>query len=128
MGICMGDSLGCTTCAICLNPVRETRRNTPLRCNHLFHSHCIEDWKARGKQTCPVCRKIFDGTNFKVTIKIENMLNHSTFTTPVEEEHYIFDTLDAFFDIEDTDDLESLLRDFGVSVSNLDPIILNTEG
>jgi hypothetical protein len=68
-----------------------------------------------------------DGTNFKVTVKIENMLNHSTFTTPVEEENYIFDTLDAFFDIEDTDDLESLLRDFGVSVSNLDPSILNTE-
>jgi|TARA_B110000093_G_C12561086_1_gene241981 hypothetical protein len=123
----MADSEDCTTCAICLNPVRETRHNKVIRCGHLFHSHCIENWKARGKQTCPVCRKIFDGTNFKVTVKIENMLNHSTFTTPVEEENYIFDTLDAFFDIEDTDDLESLLRDFGVSVSNLDPSILNTE-
>tara|TARA_B100000085_G_C18185331_1_gene367319 strand:+ start:311 stop:451 length:141 start_codon:yes stop_codon:yes gene_type:complete len=46
----------------------------------------------------------------------------------VEEDQYIFDTLDAFFDIEDAGELESLLADFGMSVSNLDPLILNTEG
>ncbi len=124
----MGDSLDCTTCAICLNPVRETRQNIPIRCGHLFHSHCIEDWKARGKQTCPVCRKIFDGANFKVSLKIENMINHTSFTTPVNEECYIFDILDVFFDIDNTDELASLLSDFGVSVSNLDPVVLDTEG
>jgi hypothetical protein len=46
----------------------------------------------------------------------------------VEEDQYIFDTLDAFFDIGDAGELESLLADFGMSVSNLDPLILNTEG
>jgi hypothetical protein len=124
----MGDSIDCTTCAICLNPVRETRRNTPIRCGHLFHSHCIEDWKGRGKQTCPVCRKIFDGANFKVSLKIENMINHASFTTSVDEETYVFDILDVFFDIDNAAELTSLLSDFGVSVSNLDPIVLDTEG
>ncbi len=116
-----------STCTICLNPVRVTRQNTPLRCGHLFHQHCIEDWKARGKQTCPVCRKIFDGSNFQVTLTVKNMINNSTFVQNVEEDQFIFDTLDAFFDIEDTSELESLLTDFGVSMSNLDPLVLHTE-
>jgi|TARA_B100000767_G_C19578645_1_gene456326 hypothetical protein len=46
----------------------------------------------------------------------------------VEDDRYIFDTLDAFFDIENTSELESLLADFGVSMSNLDPLVLDTEG
>jgi hypothetical protein len=116
-----------STCTICLNPVRATRQNVPLRCGHLFHRHCIEDWKARGKQTCPVCRKIFDGSNFRVTLTVKNMINNSTFVQNVEEDQFIFDTLDAFFDIEDTSELESLLTDFGVSMSNLDPLVLHTE-
>ena len=43
----MDDTDQDTTCAICLNPVRETRQNKPIRCGHLFHSHCIEEWKRR---------------------------------------------------------------------------------
>lgn len=123
----MAETDSSQTCAICLNPVRATRQNVPLRCGHLFHQHCIEDWKARGKQTCPVCRKIFDGSNFQVTVTIRNMINDSTVIQDIEEDQFIFDTLDAFFDIEDTAELESLLTDFGVSMSNLDPLILNTE-
>jgi len=55
------------------------------------------------------------------------MINNSTFVQNVEEDQFIFDTLDAFFDIEDTSELESLLTDFGVSMSNLDPLVLHTE-
>ncbi len=122
----MGFSSECTTCAICLNPVRETRQNPALRCGHVFHSHCIEDWKSRGKQTCPVCRKIFDGSNFRVTVTIQNLIHDSNVVTQVDDA-YIFDTLDAFFDVDSTDELESLLSDFGVSMSNLNTLILNTE-
>ena len=50
------------TCCICLNDVRATRANHPLRCGHVFHSHCLEEWKKQGKNTCPVCRKIFNTT------------------------------------------------------------------
>lgn len=122
----MGVSSECTTCAICLNPVRETRQNPALRCGHVFHSHCIEDWKSRGKQTCPVCRKIFDGSNFRVTVTIENLI-HDTDVIRQVDDAYIFDTLDAFFDVDRVDELESLLSDFGVSMSNLNPIIFDTE-
>lgn len=122
----MGFSSECTTCAICLNPVRETRQNPALRCGHVFHSHCIEDWKSRGKQTCPVCRKIFDGSNFRVTVTIQNLIHDSSVVTQVDDA-YIFDTLDAFFDVDSTDEMESLLSDFGVSMSNLNTLILNTE-
>jgi hypothetical protein len=115
-----------TTCAICLNPVRETRHNKPIRCGHLFHSHCIENWKSMGKQTCPICRKIFDGGSFRVTLTIENLIHERTVVRELEDE-FIFDTLDAFFDVEDASELESLLADFGVSMSNLDPLVLNTE-
>ena len=122
----MGVSSECTTCAICLNPVRETRQNPALRCGHVFHSRCIEDWKSRGKQTCPVCRKIFDGSNFRVTVTIENLI-HDTDVIRQVDDAYIFDTLDAFFDVDRVDELESLLSDFGVSMSNLNPIIFDTE-
>jgi hypothetical protein len=122
----MSFSSECTTCAICLNTVRETRHTPALRCGHVFHSHCIEDWKSRGKQTCPTCRRIFDGSNFRVTVKIENLIHESNVIRQVDGA-YIFDTLDAFFDINDTDELESLLSDFGVSMTNLDTLILDTE-
>ena len=123
----MGDNAdSTTTCAICLNPVRETRHNKPIRCGHLFHSHCIENWKFMGKQTCPICRKIFDGGSFRVTLTIENLIHDRTVVRELEDE-FIFDTLDAFFDVEDASELESLLADFGVSMSNLDPLVLNTE-
>ena len=114
------------TCSICLNTVRETRQNKPLRCGHLFHSHCIENWKRRGHQTCPVGRKIFDGANWKVTLTVRNMIHDTSYTQELSEE-LVFDTLDIVFDTETVTDLESLLSDFGMSVSNLDPLVLNTE-
>ena len=115
-----------TSCAICLNTVRETRLNEPLRCGHLFHSHCIENWKQSGKQTCPICRKIFDGTNFRVQLTVHNNA-HETSNTVTLSDDVLFDILDVFFDVDTSMDLESLLSDFGVSMSDLDPAILDTE-
>jgi hypothetical protein len=43
------------------------------------------------------------------------------------QEPYIFDALDVFFDVENENDVSSLLSDFGVSVSDFDPLVLNTE-
>jgi hypothetical protein len=74
----------------------------------------------------PVCRKIFDGANFRVQITIHNMFESSSNTVNLENE-YIFDALDIFFDVENQTDLTSLLSDFGVSVSDFDPLILNAE-
>ena len=113
-------------CAICLGDVRETRHNKPIRCGHLFHSHCLEKWKNKGKQTCPICRKVFDGDNFRVQITIHNNFE-STSNAVLLESEFIFNALDLFFDVENEIDLSSLLSDFGVSVSDFDPLILNTE-
>jgi hypothetical protein len=63
-----------------------------------------------------------------VTVTIRNTINDITFVRDVDEDQYIFDTLDAFFDIENASELESLLADFGMSMSNLDPLVLDTEG
>jgi len=73
-----------------------------------------------------VCRKIFDGGNFRVQITIHNMFESSSNTVNLENE-YIFDALDIFFDVENQTDLTSLLSDFGVSVSDFDPLVLNAE-
>jgi len=115
-----------TQCAICLNEVRQTRTNTPIRCGHLFHSHCLQNWKNKGKQTCPVCRKVFDGENFRVQITVHNLFEDTSNTVTIEDD-FIFDALDIFFDIGNDGDLSSLLGDFGVSVADFDSSILNTE-
>jgi len=113
-------------CAICLNEVRETRSNKPIRCGHLFHSNCLEKWKNKGKQTCPVCRKVFDGANFRVHITIHNNFELTSNTVDLQDE-FIFDALDIFFDVNNQNDISSLLSDFGVSVADFDPSVFNTE-
>lgn len=115
-----------TTCAICLNNVRETRNNIPIRCGHLFHSHCLDRWKNQGKHTCPVCRKIFDGSKYKVQLIVHNMESETSNTLDVESS-YALDVLDVFFDVQNLADLDSLLSDFGVSVSDLDSLVLDAE-
>lgn len=115
-----------TTCAICLNIVRETRTHLPIRCGHLFHSHCIDNWKRQGKHTCPVCRKIFDGSHYKVQLIVHNTASETSNAIPVDST-FALDVLDVLFDVQNLTDLDSLLADFGVSVSDLDPLILDTE-
>ena len=116
-------------CAICLNEVRSTRTNTPLRCGHMFHSHCLEEWKNKGKNTCPVCRKVFDVSQFKVTVAVQNNYTAESNTVSLEDEA-VFNVMDIFnisFDVENTLDLESLLSDLGMSLSDLDSLILDAE-
>ena len=113
-----------TTCAICLNTVRETRSHVPIRCGHLFHSHCIEHWKQQGKNTCPVCRKIFDGSDYKVQLTVHNMSSQTSNTLTVNNTMI---ALDVLFEVQNIVDLDSLLSDFGVSMTDFDPLILDTE-
>lgn len=117
------------TCSICLNEVRPTRNNTGLRCGHLFHTHCLEEWKKRGKNTCPMCRKVFDASKFRVTVQIQNNVTEVVDTVTLNQES-MFDVLDLFdinFDFEDLVDLDSLLSDLGVSRTDLDSSIFDTE-
>jgi len=61
-----------------------------------------------------------------VQITIHNNFESTSNAVLVEPE-FIFNALDIFFDVENEIDLSSLLSDFGVSVSDFDPLILNTE-
>lgn len=116
-------------CAICLNEVRTTRSNPPIRCGHTFHSNCLEEWKSKGKNTCPLCRKVFDVSQFKVTVTIQNNYTAQSNTVSLESEAIfnIMDIFDMSFDVENTVDLESLLADLGVSLSDLDSLVLDAE-
>ena len=79
-----------------------------------------------GKVTCPICRKVFDGSNFRVQITVFNDYESTSNTVSLENE-FILDALDFIFNIEHEDDLSSVLDDFGVSVTDFDPSILNAE-
>lgn len=118
-----------STCSICLSDVRPTRNNPPIRCGHVFHSDCLQHWKDQGKNTCPTCRKVFDVSNFKVTLTVENNYNTTSNVISMNED-MIFNVMDIFdisFDVEDVLDLDALLLDIGSSLSDIDPLVLNTE-
>lgn len=116
-----------TTCAICLNTVRETRSHVPIRCGHLFHSHCIEHWKQQGNNTCPMCRKIFDGSKYKVQVIVHNLSSQTSNTLVVTNNLFALEALDVFFEVHDMTDLNSLLTDFGVSMTDFDSLVLDAE-
>ena len=126
-----------STCSICLNSVANTRSSKVLRCNHRFHRKCIDEWKKRGSATCPECRAFVD--KYKVTIHIENLETKETssfapdisenIATFIEQMGLIqdFTETDLNVSIENHIDLESFFRDLGVSLTDLNAAILNTE-
>lgn len=116
-------------CNICLNPVRTTRHNPPIRCGHIFHRDCIEKWKRLGNNTCPLCRKVFDVSKYKITLTVENQFNATSNTLTLNDAQ-IFSVLECFdmeIPAEDEADLDSLLSDFGVSLSDLNALVLDAE-
>ena len=44
-----------TDCAICLCPFDDEQDVRLLRCSHLFHAACIDEWLERAN-TCPCCK------------------------------------------------------------------------
>ena len=118
-----------STCSICLNEVRCTRTNPPARCGHMFHSHCLQEWTKRGKNTCPTCRKVFDASQFKIVVSIQNNYTAASNSVSLNDES-IFSVMDLFdlnFDVHDMLDLDSILTDFGVSLADFDSSILDAE-
>ena len=118
-----------STCSICLSEVRCTRTNPPARCGHMFHSHCLQEWKNRGKNTCPTCRKVFDASPFKITVTIQNNYTAEANSVSLNEES-ILDVLDLFdinFDVENLPDIESILSDLGMGLTDFDPSVFHAE-
>ena len=129
-------------CSICLNSVRKTRSTSELPCGHLYHKACIEKWEDRGNETCPLCRQNMSKNNFKVTLTIENLrksrnavisLSFSDVQEIIErmgitqDELDNISTTDIVFDVEDLENLQSIISDFGVRLTDIDSSILNTE-
>jgi hypothetical protein len=95
----------------------------------MFHSRCLEQWKEQGKNTCPTCRKVFDASQFKIVVTIQNNYTATANSVSLNEES-IFDVLDLFditFDVENQPDLDSILADLGVSLTDFDPSVLDAE-
>ena len=45
------------SCSICLEIFRDGMKIAKLRCNHLFHTDCINRW-FEVNFTCPLCKRI----------------------------------------------------------------------
>lgn len=127
-------------CSVCLSRMtNDTKRR--LRCGHEFHTACIDRVKESGSNQCPLCRRLFDVSQFKVSIKIIN--THTSRETsadlPSDTLHNIidglnFDFLDFTshltefdFSMDTLTDLQSLLHDIGVSNTHIDPTVFDAE-
>lgn len=129
------------SCPICLSSIRKTRSTTELPCGHLYHKSCIEKWESTGNETCPLCRQHMSNNQFRVTLKIENLKRNNNSVINISfsdvqdilermgitEEELDVGSTDIVFDAEDLESLQSILADFGVSTSNINASVINTE-
>jgi len=72
---------------------------------------------------------VFDASQFKIVVTIQNNYTAAANSVSLNEES-IFDVLDLFditFDVENQPELDSILADLGVSLSDFDPTVLDAE-
>jgi hypothetical protein len=95
----------------------------------MFHSHCLQEWKDQGKNSCPICRKIIDGAQFKITVTVQNNYTATANSVSLNEDSIsnVLDLFDINFDVDEVPDLDSILADLGVSLSDFDTSILDAE-
>lgn len=87
-----------------------------------------------------MCRKAIDESKFKVSIMIENTEQSISNTWPLPNfsittflqnlglDDFNFETPSEFrMNLETDDDMEVFMRDLGISISDLDTLILDTE-
>jgi hypothetical protein len=43
-------------CLICIDSFEENDELVKIKCNHIFHCHCIKSWLCNESNKCPVCR------------------------------------------------------------------------
>ena len=72
---------------------------------------------------------MFDVSKFKVTVTVQNNYTAQSNVVSLESEAVfnIMDIFDMSFDVENTVDLDSLLSDLGMSLSDLDSLVLDAE-
>ena len=124
-------------CTICLESMTASTSRR-LRCGHVFHNSCVENLKGSGSHACPLCRKLFDVSKYKISIQIENRDTDSSQSIDLSEEG-IFNMLEGLsilpsagltsidYDTDLLSDLESFLRDVGISPTDFDTFVLDAE-
>ena len=125
------------SCSICLDSMTK-KSSRQLRCGHVFHNSCIEKLKGSGSHACPLCRKLFDVSKYNISIKIENRDNDHSQSLDLSEEG-IFNMLDGLtllptpgitsidYETDIITELESFLRDVGISSTDFDSFVLDAE-
>ena len=53
-------------CSICLEYFEDTDECRELKCNHFFHSSCVDKWLLNFSHKCPMCRD--ESENYKAQI------------------------------------------------------------
>lgn len=43
-------------CGICLEEWKDTDSCRVMRCNHVYHATCVDEWLQKSSNTCPMCR------------------------------------------------------------------------
>ncbi|KEH34204.1 putative transcription factor C2H2 family [Medicago truncatula] len=44
-------------CVVCLCKIEEGDEISVLRCDHMYHKHCLDKWLSFKNHTCPLCRE-----------------------------------------------------------------------
>ncbi|XP_054824846.1 brassinosteroid-responsive RING protein 1-like [Prosopis cineraria] len=50
-------------CAVCLSKIGEGDEVRVLRCEHVFHRLCLNQWVGLGNYNCPLCRDFLGSGN-----------------------------------------------------------------
>lgn len=65
------------TCSICLNKLNNTCRK--LKCNHIFHVECIDNWLS-DNVTCPMCRDKISDENVNINNNnFDSIINYNLY-------------------------------------------------
>ena len=135
---CPVHSLG-PECPICLNATTRTRSTQRLKCGHVFHRTCIQQWRDTGAPTCPTCRAIINPTKYKVTLTIENTETQVSNTVPLFDASIIAlfnglgtnnlqsDHTEIQIDLFEERDILHFLDDLQIRLSHVDPLVFDTE-
>lgn len=125
-------------CSICLMHTNKTRATKTLICGHVFHRRCITQWCINDGATCPMCRRIINPSKYKISINIENLETNVASLMMLSEVSVMalfggFNTqefptnTEIQFQMANDGDLQSLLRDLHISLTDVNPLVFDAE-
>ncbi|KAH8598367.1 hypothetical protein B0O99DRAFT_614961 [Bisporella sp. PMI_857] len=75
---CSGSTVSQFVCAVCLDELHNEDKVRPLRCRHVFHLACLDEWVLRNHYTCPLCKAgLCDSPNTSVAVISRPAPTHS---------------------------------------------------